>query len=303
MNNSKVSKTITLTGTQKPFLARNETLNMYYNEIRKYSVLSQEETIKLFNLLHNGTEKEREYARNELFNHNAKLVTSLARQYCTANDNLMDLIEEGNIGLLNAINKFRTDKESSFQKFALFHIRREINLFKINYSPIVQQTNRSKTDSNVSNIISRLIQKEKRTPTEEEVLDEYNRQNPTKKIIEKTDMVSVEYVFIDSLEATNGEFTDSQSFLDYSNKTCSYNDYMHKAENENHKAMLESLMVGLTPKEKKAISLFYGLDGRIEASLNMIGTLMDCTSERARQLCKAAVEKMHKKAEQLAYSL
>ena len=65
----------------------------------------------------------------------------------------------------------------------------------------------------------------------------------------------------------------------------------------------DSLGARQLPKEKKAISLFYGLDGRIEASLNMIGTLMDCTSERARQLCKAAVEKMHKKAEQLAYSL
>ena len=302
MSNSK-SRKIILTKTQKPFLGRNESLNMYYNDIRKYSVLSQEETAELFQLLHNGTDKEMEYAKDKLFNHNAKLVTSLARQYCTANDNLMDLIEEGNIGLLNAISKYRTDKESSFQKFALYHIRREINLFKINYSPIVQQTNRSKTDSNISNIVSNFMQKERRTPTEEEILDEYNRQNPTKKIIEKTDMISVEYVYIDSLEATNGDFTDSQSYLDYSDKTCSFNDYMHKAENENNAAMLELLMNGLTPKEKKAISLFYGLDGGFEASLNTIGTLMNCTSERARQLCKAAIEKMQKKAEQLAYSL
>ena len=303
MKNSKASKTITLTGTQKPFLGHDETLNMYYNDIRKYAVLSQEETTELFKLYQNGTKEDREFAKNKLFKHNAKLVISLARQYCTVNDNLMDLIEEGNIGLLNAINKFSLDKASSFQKFALFHIRREINLFKVNYSYIVQQTNRSKTDNNITNIISSFIQRENRMPTDEEILAEYNEKNPTKQITEKSDMVSVEYVYIDSLEPTKGEFTDSQSFLDYSNKTCSCNEYLCKIEGDRHKTMLKSLMVGLTPNEKKAVSLFYGLDDGIETSLSVIGTLMNCTSERARQLCKAAVDKMHKRAEQLSYSL
>ena len=215
----------------------------------------------------------------------------------------MDLIEEGNIGLLNAINKFSLDKESSFQKFALFHIRREINLFKVNYSSIVQQTNRSKTDNNITNIISSFIQRENRMPTDEEILAEYNEKNPTKQITEKSDMVSVEYVYIDSLEPINGEFTDSQSFLDYSSKTSSCNEYLRKIEGDRHKKMLKSLMVGLTPNEKKAVSLSYGLDDGIETSLSVIGTLMNCTSERARQLCKAAVDKMHKRAEQLSYAL
>ena len=303
MKNSKASKTITLTGTQKPFLGHDETLNMYYNDIRKYAVLSQEETTELFKLYQNGTKEDREFAKNKLFKHNAKLVISLARQYCTVNDNLMDLIEEGNIGLLNAINKFSLDKASSFQKFALFHIRREINLFKVNYSSIVQQTNRSKTDNNITNIISSFIQRENRMPTDEEILAEYNEKNPTKQITEKSDMVSVEYVYIDSLEPINGEFTDSQSFLDYSSKTSSCNEYLRKIEGDRHKMMLKSLMVGLTPNEKKAVSLFYGLDDGIETSLSVIGTLMNCTSERARQLCKAAVDKMNKRAEQLSYSL
>ena len=303
MKNSKASKTITLTGTQKPFLGHDETLNMYYNDIRKYAVLSQEETTELFKLYQNGTKEDREFAKNKLFKHNAKLVISLARQYCTVNDNLMDLIEEGNIGLLNAINKFSLDKASSFQKFALFHIRREINLFKVNYSYIVQQTNRSKTDNNITNIISSFIQRENRMPTDEEILAEYNEKNPTKQITEKSDMVSVEYVYIDSLEPTKGEFTDSQSFLDYSSKTSSCNEYLRKIEGDRHKTMLKSLMVGLTPNEKKAVSLFYGLDDGIETSLSVIGTLMNCTSERARQLCKAAVDKMNKRAEQLSYSL
>ena len=59
MNISKASKTITLTGTQKPFLERSEILNMYYNDIREHKVLTQDETTALFELYQNGNEKEK----------------------------------------------------------------------------------------------------------------------------------------------------------------------------------------------------------------------------------------------------
>lgn len=302
MSKSNLSKRIILTGTQKPFLNRNESLNIYYNNIRKYRLLTQDETTELFIMYQNGTESEKDYARNKLFNHNARLVTSLARQYCTVNDNLMDLIEEGNIGLLNAIDKFSLDKESSFQKFALFHIRREINLFKVNYSPIVQQTNRSKTDNVLNKIVANFHQKEGRMPTDEELLDAYNVENPNKLIVEKEDMVSVKYVYIDSLSTVTDDFTDCQSYLDYSNQTSSCNDYIYDIEKNYNKEILKKLMIGLTPNEKKAITLFYGLEDGIETSLSVISMHMNCTPERVRQLCQAAIKKMHKKAEQLIYS-
>lgn len=303
MNTSKASKTITLTGTQKPFLERSEILNMYYNDIREHKVLTQDETTALFELYQNGNEKEKEFAKNTIFEHNAKLVTSMARQYCTPNDNLMDLIQEGNIGLLNAIDKFDLTKESSFQKFALFYIRREINHFKVDYTPIVCQTNRSKTDSVVNTIISDFVQREHRNPTSEEVLEVYNQEHDNKKIVNKEDVINVEYVYIDNLDATDGEFSDSQGFLDYSSKSESFNDYIRQSNNDFNKEMISTLIEGLTPNEKKAISLFYGLDGGIESSLSMIGTVMNCTPERARQLCVSATNKMRKKSESLSYSI
>lgn len=289
------TKTITLTKTQKPFLVRDEILTMYYNDIRKYPLLSQDETKELFHMFNNGSLSERKYARTKLFNHNARLVTSMARQYCGMNDNLMDLIEEGNIGLLNAINKYDINKASSFQKFALFHIRREINLFKTNYSAMVQQANRSKTDNKISAIVSSFIQRENRMPTDDEILSEYNEKNPQKKINEKEDTITVEYVYIDSFAPRGGEFTDTQSYLEYSNKTCSHNDYMGKIINDCNKELLNRLMTGLTPNERRAITLFYGLENGIECSLGVAGTIMNCTSERVRQLCKSAVDKMARK--------
>ena len=301
MNTS--SKTITLTRTQKPFLERDELLTMYYNDIRAYEPLTENETIELFKTYQNGSASEKEVAKTKLFNHNTKLVVSMARKYCSVNDNLMDLIEEGNIGLLNAIDKFSLDKDSSFQKFALFHIRREINLYKINYTPMVQQTNRSKTDNIVKNIIDKFIQREQRNPTPDELLEIYNEENKEKLINNTADVINVEYVYIDNFNASDGTFMDSQSFIDFSGATSSFNEAIRTEQNDYDKEMIGVLMEDLTPKEKEAITLFYGLGSGTEYSLSMIATQMNCSSERARQLCASATNKMKKKSEVLSFSL
>lgn len=301
MNTS--SKTITLTRTQKPFLERDELLTMYYNDIRAYEPLTENETIELFKTYQNGSASEKEAAKTKLFNHNTKLVVSMARKYCSVNDNLMDLIEEGNIGLLNAIDKFSLDKDSSFQKFALFHIRREINLYKINYTPMVQQTNRSKTDNIVKNIIDKFIQREQRNPTPDELLEIYNEENKDKLINNTADVINVEYVYIDNFNASDGTFMDSQSFIDFSGATSSFNEAIRTEQNDYDKEMIGVLMEDLTPKEKEAITLFYGLGSGTEYSLSMIATQMNCSSERARQLCVSATNKMKKKSEVLSFSL
>ena len=79
--------------------------------------------------------------------------------------------------------------------------------------------------------------------------------------------------------------------------------HIKKNVNDFDKETISTLIDGLTPNEKKAISLFYGLDGGIESSLSMIGTVMNCTPERARQLCVSATNKMRKKSESLSYSI
>jgi len=296
MKNQNSTKRITISTTQKPFLERNETLEMYYSDIRKYDVLTEDVTKELFERFKNASEAEKEEIKETLFNHNSRLVVSLARTYCTANDNLNDLIQEGNIGLLNAIDKFDLAKESSFQKFALFHIRREINLFKLNYSPIVQQTNRSKTDSIVNSIISDFVQREHRNPSPDEILEEYNaRSTDQKKVNSTQDVINVQYVYVDSLEQQQEDFTDCQSYLDYTSKSCAHNDYLNQEELDFNRKKIEILMDGLTDKEKQAVRLFYGFETGFDESLHSIGTKMGCSSERARQLCSSALAKMQKK--------
>lgn len=296
------SKNIRLAGSQKPFLERNELLMKYYDEIRDYEVLSYEETIRLFEIYQTGSTEEKACAKRKIFNHNARLVVSLARQYCTNFDNIMDLIQEGNMGLLNAIDRFRIDKNSSFTKFALFYIRREVNLFKMNGTNLVRQTNRSKTRGTVSDIVSELMQEEDRMPTNEEIFERFNEKFSSSKIKNKSDISNIEYVFLSSMEANDGEFSDSQNFIDYTNATSSVNDCIASLAKSDNMEILNIFLKDLTPQEKEAIEYFYGINGQVALPWNIIGEKLNVSVAKVKQLCNSARYKMKKKAKALSYS-
>jgi RNA polymerase primary sigma factor len=88
--------------------------------------MSFEETKEWFEKYRNGTEKEKKEAFEKICKHNMKLVISMARQYCSTQDNLMDLIQEGNIGLIMAANAFNDSVTCAFSTFATPYIRSAI---------------------------------------------------------------------------------------------------------------------------------------------------------------------------------
>lgn len=295
MVNNK-SKRIQLSGTRKPQIERNRSLNMYYRDIRPYKPLSQEETKELFKLYHNGTKEERDFAFNKICKHNMRLVVSLARDYCSSEDNINDLIQEGNIGLIRAIDMFDEENGTSFAGYSMYWIRRYINIFKTNTTPIVSQTNRSKTTNPIVTITNELLQSLERVPTPEEILDEYNLRYPNKPIKDSEDVVNVEYVYIDQLLSDTNQ--DAQSYNEYCSASEAYNDYSYEIENEYNKEMVSCLLNGLTEKETKAIRMIYGLDNGIETSISVIGSEMHVSNQRIHKLHKTALNKMRKKVMQ-----
>lgn len=299
---TKIKGVCILNNAPKPFLERNDTTETYYNEVRKYKLISNEETFALLEEYQTAASSRKEEIRDILFKHNCRLVISVARAYCSSNDNLNDLIQEGNIGLLNAIEQFDFSKNSTFQKVALFYIRREINLFKMNASHIVQQTNRSKTNSVINGLVNSFIQQQERMPTPEELLDAYNNRYPNCRTLNSAqDIINVNYVYIDSLEGAGHEeeLVDGQNYLDYCSTSATINSCIGNEQKEYQHYKLSQLLTVLTPKEKQAILLYYGLTTGFDESLHMIGTKMNCSSERARQLCASALKKMQKQANYL----
>jgi RNA polymerase primary sigma factor len=301
MVNSK-SKKVFLSGSQKPYLERDNSLNILYSEIRPYTPLTQEETKELFLQYHNGDESEKKFAFEKICKHNLRLVISLARDYCSSEDSLNDLIQEGNIGLMKAIELFDVNNGTPFHGYAMYWIRRYINIFKTNTTPIVAQTNRSKTANVIISITSKLWQKLERIPTPDEILEIYNEAYPHKPIRDTKDLVNVEYVYISEPESNAKEERDLQGFLDYNEKSLTHNAYLVEIDKEENKAVINRFLKLLTPNEHKAISMMYGLNGTIKTNSSVIATEMGITPQRVSQLCSSAITKMKKNKEAIVAS-
>lgn len=295
------SNKILLSGNQKPYLERNDSLNILYSEIRHYKPLSQEEIRKLFDIYHNGSDKEKKFAFDKICKHNIKIVISIAREYCSTNDNLNDLIQEGNIGLMKAIEMFDVENGTPFHAYAMYWIRRYINIFKTNKTPIIQQTNRSKTSSVIATITSYLWQKLERNPNTDEILEEYNKRNANKSISDTDDLVKVEYVYIDSIEPTSEQTQPIQDLIEYNKQSFSTNSYLNIIKSEHDKDIVNQLLEGLTKNETTAIQMLYGLNGVTESSMSVIAMKMGVSPQRVSQLCNTAIKKMKRKSEILMY--
>jgi len=119
---------------KKSATARNESLQMFFNDINKYKTLSKVEEIQLFENLKKGCKKSRE----KLFNHNVRFVISVAKNYGNQENKLNDLIQEGSIGLLKAIDRFDLTKGFKFISYAVWYIRQSIMEFLHENEPTIR---------------------------------------------------------------------------------------------------------------------------------------------------------------------
>ena len=293
---------IQLSGQRKPQLERTESLKKLFNDIRPYKSLTEQETNDLFNLYHSGTEAERRYAFEKIYKYNIRLVISMARDYCSSADNVNDLIQEGNIGLMKAIEKYDMEQGSSFAKYALYWIRRYINVFKSNLTPIVAQTNRSKTTSIISNIAEKLYNELERTPLPDEILERYNTEFPKKPIGDIEDIINVEYIYIDNSDPEDTSNRQNSSLYTYNSISANDNEYMSVMDKEHNKAVVEELMSGLTKNEQRVIRRMFGLDDGISSNLTIVSSEMGVSKQRINQLYKKAIKKMREKSKELEYS-
>ena len=281
---------------EKPYIWHDRSLNDFFNDIRKFDVLDKEEIDKLFDTYHNGSKAESKKAFETIFNHNLKLVVTMARQFNTEVGNLQDLIQEGCIGLMTAIEKYDRNEVASFSYYAAYWIRRYINLFKTETAPLVKQTNRSRTAHTLKRLRTTLYQNLERAPTDMEVMEAYNKEHPRKQIINSNDVTKVTYVLIDSLIGSDTDLKrrHSTDLVEYNTASMSENDFIRKMDQDNSTTLVNDALDGLTDRERQAITLLYGIDSGIESTIHCVSSKMHVSTQRVSQLCQSAMEKMKK---------
>ena len=275
------------------YFERTETLTRYYEDIRKYDVMSEEKEVEMFNLFKNGNKQEQEYARNFIINANQRFVVAMAKRFAT-NENILDLISEGNIGLIEAMKDFDVTKGNKFITFAVWYVRRAINNYCINYGNLVKKTNLSKTYHVIAQATNKFIQTEYRQPTLEELLEIVNKEH-------KADIKSIEDIIdtkISSIDEGFNSEDDDAVFGEmslYNSYSSSFNEY-EKISNDDFNNKLISSMLGKLPeREKTIIKMVFGIGYYREYELQEIAEELGLTTERVRQIKNSVLKEIKEK--------
>ncbi len=260
----------------------NDPVKIYLKEIGRVELLTHEEEITLAKLILQGDEE----AKKRLAAANLRLVVSIAKRYVGRGMLFLDLIQEGNMGLIKAVEKFDYTKGFKFSTYATWWIRQAITRAIADQARTIRiPVHMVETINKLTRIQRQLIQELGREPTAEEIADKMDGMTPEK--VREIQKISLEPV---SLETPIGEEDDSHlgDFIE-DESAMSPDDY---AANELLKDELNEVLLELTDREEKVLRLRFGLDDGRTRTLEEVGKEFSVTRERIRQIEAKALRKL-----------
>ncbi len=274
MRQLKITKSITNRESQS--------LEKYLQEIGKVELISPEEEVKLASLIKQGDQR----ALDRLTKANLRFVVSVAKQYQNQGLSLPDLINEGNLGLIKAAQRFDETRGFKFISYAVWWIRQSILQALAEQSRIVRlPLNKVGLTNRIQKAFSQLEQEYEREPSAEELADvlhiDLEEVSATLGISARHVSVDTplaegeENTLLDVLENPNAEKTDAE--LDH---------------NESLKMEIDRSLKALTERQKEVICYFFGIGVDHPMSLEDIGEKFNLTRERVRQIKDKAITKL-----------
>lgn len=271
------------------FINADHSISTYLKEINKYKVLTSAEEADLIERMKNGDEE----ARALLIASHQRFVYAVAKRYGN-DDNVLDLVNEGNVGLMQALETFDSTKGNRFLSYAIWYIRREINAYLNNDNLLIRKTNNTKTVYKLSKIKSKFFAEHNRYPDMEEIAEILEKEYGVK-IKDKTDLLDITTTSID----TCFDDEDARAFENtpyFTERTSVENEYQGDIDNEYNSAVSGALMSILTEREQTIIKKAFGIGYGKEFTNAEIGEDLGMSSERVRQLKNGAIKKMQKAA-------
>ena len=277
----------------------DDPVRMYLREIGRVPLLSAEEEVRLARRMERGRAEQRksalmrdyriiedgEEAQRRLTEANLRLVVSVAKKYIGRGMSLLDLIQEGNIGLIRAVEKFDYTKGYKFSTYATWWIRQAITRAIADQARTIRiPVHMVETINRLIRISRRLLQDLGREPTSEEIAEQMEI-SPEK--VREIIKVSQEPV---SLETPIGEEEDSHlgDFIEDHTALAPADAASHQLLKE----QVEDVLASLTERERKVLQLRFGLDDGRSRTLEEVGKEFHVTRERIRQIEAKALRKL-----------
>ena len=279
--NGNVDKLLLDDNTLTKDLTINDPVRMYLKEIGQIKLLSMDEELELADRILAGDEM----AKTTLAEANLRLVVSIAKRYVGRGMLFLDLIQEGNIGLMKAVDKFDVTKGYKFSTYATWWIRQAITRAIADQARTIRvPVHMVETINKLARIQRQLTLELNREPTEEELAKKMNMSIDKIRDIYK---ISQEPV---SLETPLGEEDDSHlgDFIK-DERNVSPEEY---ATNELLKDEISNVLLTLTEREEKVIRLRFGLEDGKSRTLEEVGQMFGVTRERIRQIEAKALRKL-----------
>ena len=264
----------------------DDSVRLYLREIGKIPLLSNEEEAELAKQIVEGDRK----AKDKMVEANMRLVVSIAKRYSGRGLDFLDLIQEGNTGLLRAVEKFDPEKGFKFSTYATWWIRQAIT------RAIADQARTIRIPVHMVETINKVLRTTRKLTTE------LNREPTTEEIAKELDMEvdKIEYVMrikqdIASLDASVGRDGDDEDsvlgdFVEDEERVSPED----SAANQILKEQLASIISTLSDREQKIIKMRFGIGGERPHTLEEVGYEFSVTRERIRQIEAKALSKLRK---------
>ncbi len=259
----------------------DDSVKMYLRDIGKVPLLTAAEEVKLAQRMAEGDEE----AKNRLINANLRLVVSIAKRYVGRGMQFLDLIQEGNLGLMKAVEKFDYTKGFKFSTYATWWIRQAITRSLADQARTIRiPVHMVETINKLTKTSRTLLQQLGREPTQAEIAEAMGI--PESKVMEiqkiAQDPVSLETPIGEEDDSHLGDFLEDQSAVAP----------MDAVEAKMLKAQVEEILNTLAPREAMVLILRYGLKDNRPRTLEEVGRVFNVTRERIRQIEAKALRRL-----------
>ena len=266
-------------------VSSDDPVRLYLKEIGKYPLLTTEEEIALAKQIAEGTPEEQAAAKKKLSEANLRLVVSIAKRYVGRGMQFLDLIQEGNLGLIKAAEKFDYTKGYKFSTYATWWVRQAITRAIADQARTIRiPVHMVETINKLIRVNRQLAQELGRDPTPAEIAKEMGiSESKVREIIK----IAQEPV---SLETPIGEEEDSHlgDFIEDENAPAP----AEVASNAMMREQLQEVLHTLTPREEKVLKLRFGIEDGRPRTLEEVGKEFNVTRERIRQIEAKALRKL-----------